>query len=63
MCIRDSSITDANRTNTVKITNVKDNTAINLPTTGERGTLFAVIGGGLLALLAALYFARRNRAA
>lgn len=58
-----ASITDANRTNTVKITNVKDNTAINLPTTGERGTLFAIIGGGLLALLAALYFARRNRAA
>lgn len=58
-----ASITDANRTNTVKITNVKDNTAINLPTTGERGTLFAVIGGGLLALLAALYFARRNRTA
>lgn len=58
-----ASITNANRTNTVKITNVKDNTAINLPTTGERGTLFAVIGGGLLALLAALYFARRNRAA
>ncbi|GEM_PF-879162 len=58
-----ASITNANRTNAVKITNVKDNTAINLPTTGERGTLFAVIGGGLLALLAALYFARRNRAA
>lgn len=58
-----ASITDANRTNTVKITNVKDNTAINLPITGERGTLFAVIGGGLLALLAALYFARRNRTA
>lgn len=58
-----ASITDANRTNAVRITNVKDNTAINLPTTGERGTLFAVIGGGLLALLAALYFARRNRAA
>lgn len=58
-----ASITNANRTNAVRITNVKDNTAINLPTTGERGTLFAVIGGGLLALLAALYFARRNRTA
>lgn len=58
-----ASITQANPNTTIKVENVKDNTSINLPSTGERGTLFAIIGGGLLALLAAIYFARRNRTA